>query len=60
MKPKSNVQMCKMKWYLIYDGKEHKVVNNLAEYETLNVIIIEITSQQAAAYLLMKQTYASE
>ena len=60
MKPKSNVQMCKMKWYLIFDGKEHKVVCNLNEYETLNVLIIEISAQQAAAYLLLKQTFSAE
>ena len=45
------------KWYLVYDGKDHKVTNALKEYETLNVVVIELSSQQAASYLLMKQTY---
>lgn len=60
MKKTSFSQMSKLKWYLIYDGKDHKITNNLQEYETLNVIIIEISAQQAAAYLLMKQTYSAE
>ena len=44
------------KWYLVYDGKDHKVVNALKEYETLKVVVIELSPQQAASYLFMKQT----
>ena len=34
------------KWYLVYDGKDHKVTNALKEYETLNVVVIELSPQQ--------------
>lgn len=48
-----------IKWYLIFDGKNHQITNDLAEYEALKGVVIEITASQAAAYLLMKQTYGA-
>ena len=45
-----------VKWYLVFDGKNHQITNDLAEYETLKGVVIEITACQAAAYLLMRQT----
>lgn len=45
-------------WYLVFNGKEHKITTDISEDEVMHTIIIEITSQQAAAYLLMKQTFA--
>lgn len=47
------------KWYLVIDGKSTKVVNsaNIAEYETMKVVIVEVTANQAAAILLLNQNY---
>lgn len=50
------------KWYLVIDGKSTRVVNstNVAEYETLNAVIVEISANQAAAILLLNQTYKAD
>lgn len=50
------------KWYLIVDGKSTRVVNstNIAEYETLNAVIVEVSASQAAAILLLNQTYKAD
>ena len=43
------------KWYLVFDGKNHTITVNIGEYEALNVIAIELTAEQTANYLLLKQ-----
>ena len=50
------------KWYLVLDGKTTKVVssNHIAEYDAMNVIIVEVTASQAAAILLLNQTYKAD
>lgn len=50
------------KWYLVIDGKSTRVVNstNIAEYETLNSVIVEITASQAASILLLANTYKAD
>ena len=52
---KNSYAMDDYKWYLVIDGKSTRVVNstNIAEYETMNVIIVEITASQAAGILLL-------
>ena len=52
---KNSYAMDDYKWYLVVDGKSTRVVNstNIAEYETLNAVIVEITANQAAAILLL-------
>lgn len=47
------------KWYLVYDGKTPKVTMNISEYSDMEYLIIEITGGQAAAWLLLKQTYSN-
>ena len=60
-KKNNNKNMYKdIKWYLVYDGTNHKIVNNISEYDGVHCVVIEITSQQAAAYLLLKQTFPTE
>ena len=39
------------KWYLIVDGTTCKVVNDKAEYENINVVIIPIKPNEAATIL---------
>ena len=46
------------KWYLVFNGKEHKITTDVTEDEVMHTVIIEIDAQKAAAYLLMKQTFA--
>lgn len=43
------------KWYLVIDGKSTRVANstNIADYEALNAVIIEVSANQAAAILLL-------
>lgn len=55
---KNSYTMDDCKWYLVIDGKSTKVVNsaNIAEYETMKVVIVEVTANQAAAILLLNQT----
>ena len=50
------------KWYLVLDGKTTKVVssNHIAEYEGMNVVVVEVTASQAAAILLLNQTYTAD
>jgi hypothetical protein len=60
-KKNNNKNMYKdIKWYLIYDGTNHKIIHDLTDYDALKCVIVEITSQQAAAYLLLKQTYSTD
>jgi hypothetical protein len=56
---KNSYAMNDYKWYLVLDGKTTKVISscNIAEYETMNVIIVEVTASQAAGILLLNQTY---
>ena len=49
-----------LKWYLVFDGRDHKITTNVTEEEQMHTIIIELTAQQAAGYLLMKQTYKKD
>ena len=44
------------KWYVVYDGKNSKVTNDVSEYSDLECVIIDITPGQAAAWLLLQQT----
>jgi hypothetical protein len=50
------------KWYLVIDGKSTRVVNstNIAEYETLNAVIVEVSANQAAAILLLASAYKAD
>ena len=50
------------KWYLVIDGKSTRVVNsaNIAEYETLNAVIVEISASQAAAILLLASAHKED
>ena len=59
---KNSYAMDDYKWYLVVDGKSTKVVSsaNVAEYETTNAIIVEVTASQAASILLLKQTYNAD
>ena len=56
---KNSYAMDDYKWYLVLDGKTTKVVSsrNIAEYEAMTVIIVEVTASPAAAILLLNQTY---
>ena len=56
---KKSYAMDDYKWYLVLEGKTTKVVssNHIAEYEAMTVVIVEITASQAAAILLLNQTY---
>ena len=59
---KNSYAMEDYKWYLVIDGKSMKIANstNIAECETMNVIIVEITASQAAGILLLNQTYKAD
>jgi hypothetical protein len=59
---KNSYAMDNYKWYLVLDGKTTKVVSseNIAEYETMNNIIVEVTASQAAGILLLNQTYKAD
>ena len=62
-KTKQNTHsMDNLKWYLFHDGKTAKVINseNLSQYETMHGVIVSITSSQAAAILLLSQTYSAD
>ena len=52
---KNSYAMEDYKWYLVIDGKSTKIANstNIAECETMNGIIVEITASQAAGILLL-------
>ena len=59
---KKSYAMDDYKWYLVLDGKTTKVVssNHISEYEAMNVIVVEVTANQAAAILLLNQTYKAD
>ena len=59
---KNSYAMDNYKWYLVLDGKTTKVVSSfdIAEYEAMSVVIVEITAGQAAAILLLNQTYKAD
>jgi hypothetical protein len=59
---KNSYAMDDYKWYLIIDGKSTRVVNstNIAEYETLNAVIVEVSANQAAAILLLASAYKAD
>jgi hypothetical protein len=59
---KNSYAMDDYKWYLVVDGKATRVVNsdNIAEYETLKAVIVEITASQAAAVLLLASAYKAD
>lgn len=59
---KNSYAMDDYKWYLVIDGKSTRVVNstNIAEYETLNAVIVEVTANQAAAILLLASAYKAD
>lgn len=59
---KNSYAMDDYKWYLVVDGKSTRVVNstNITEYETLNAVIVEVSASQAAAILLLNQTYKAD
>lgn len=59
---KNSYAMDDYKWYLVIDGKSTRVANstNIAEYETLNAVIVEVSASQAAAILLLASTYKAD
>lgn len=59
---KNSYAMDDYKWYLVIDGKSTRVVNstNIAEYETLNAVIVEVSANQAAAILLLASAYKAD
>jgi hypothetical protein len=59
---KNSYAMDDYKWYLVVDGKSTKVVSsaNIAEYETLNSVIVEVSASQAAAILLLASAYKAD
>ena len=59
---KNSYAMDDYKWYLVIDGKSTKVVSsaNIAEYETLNSVIVEVSASQAAAILLLASAYKAD
>jgi hypothetical protein len=59
---KNAYEMNSYRWFLVLDGKTTKVIGeaNIADYEKLSVIIVEITASQAAAILLLNQTYKED
>jgi hypothetical protein len=59
---KNSYAMDDYKWYLVIDGKSTKVVSsaNIAEYETLNSVIVEVSASQAAAILLLTSAYKAD
>ena len=59
---KKTYAMDDYKWYLVLDGKTTKVVssNHIAEYDAMNVVVVEVTASQAAAILLLNQTYKAD
>ena len=59
---KKSYAMDDYKWYLVLDGKTTKVVssNHIAEYDAMNVVVVEVTASQAAAILLLNQTYKAD
>lgn len=59
---KNSYAMDDYKWYLVIDGKSTRVANstNIAEYETLNAVIIEVSANQAAALLLLASAHRAD
>ena len=58
---KNSYAMDDYKWYLVIDGKSTRVFNstNIAECGTMNVVIVEISANQAAAILLLANAYGA-
>jgi hypothetical protein len=54
---KENKKMKKVKneamWYLICDGQGARVTNDIEEARSLNVVIVEITANEAASILAL-------
>ena len=58
MKPLFANKKNNAKWYLVFDGRNHTVTNDIAPYEHINGVFIELTADQAATYLLLKSAEA--
>ena len=43
----------KNKWYLVCDGKSASVTNNIGEAKGMNVVILEISANDAANMLAL-------
>ena len=41
------------KWYLVCDGKSANVTNNISEVKGMNVVIVEISANDAANILAL-------
>lgn len=50
---KANKRKNKTQWYVVFDGKNMQITNNIAEAKTLNVVIVEITADEAAQMLAL-------
>ena len=50
---KSNKRKNKSQWYVVFDGKNMQITNNITEAKTLNVVIVEITADEAAQMLTL-------
>ena len=46
----------KTQWYLVCDGKGATVTNNIDNLVDLNVVIIEVTADQAANILVLEKS----
>jgi hypothetical protein len=59
---KDSSAMDDYKWYLVIDGKSTRVVNstNIANYETLNAVVVEVSANQAAAILLLASAHKED
>jgi hypothetical protein len=59
---KNSYAMDDYKWYLVVDGKSTRVVNsaNIAEYDALNAVVVEISANQAAAILLLASSHKED
>ena len=53
MKKTNNPRMSKpnTKWYLIYNGTDIAITQNIGTYTTLKCVIVKITANQAAEML---------
>lgn len=58
MKKNNNTKKnIKRGWYLVYDGVNTTITNDIAEAQTLKTVIIEITADEAAQILLLANAY---
>ena len=46
----------KTQWYVVCDGKGAIITNNIETLVDLNVVIIEITADQAASILMLEKS----